>query len=119
MGQLYCESDSGLRIRHEWDIKRIWKLSKNLENVEISVEDIVGLDSNTWFFNNDEATIRAIAAHAKRILEADVSFPPILTEDNRVFDGMHRIAKHLMQGKTKILIKKFQINPKPDRVIHF
>lgn len=120
MGQLYCESDSGLGIRHEYDIENIWKLSDSLEAVEIPIEDIVGIDSVTWFSEGgDQPTIRSIAKHAKRIMDADTSYPPILTQDNRVFDGMHRIAKHLMLGETKILVKKFDKNPKPDRIINF
>lgn len=116
MGQLYCESD-GKTIRHEWEIDRIWILSEDLEAIEMNIEDIVGLDSVTWFNDSNQATIRSIASHAKRIMDCDLSYPPILTQDNRVFDGMHRIAKHLMLGKSKIVVKKFKINPKPDRVV--
>lgn len=117
MGQLYCESD-GKTIRHEYEIDRIWLLSNDLDAIEIDIEDIVGLDSVTWFNDSNQATIRSIAGHAKRIMDCDLTYPPILTEDNRVFDGMHRIAKHLMLGKTKILVKKFIKNPEPDRIVH-
>ncbi|MCO4784055.1 MAG: chromosome partitioning protein ParB [Candidatus Cloacimonetes bacterium] len=117
MGQLYCESD-GKTVRHEYEIDRIWKLSDELESIEIDIEDIVGLDSVTWFNDSNQATIRSIAHHAKRIMDCDLTYPPILTEDNRVFDGMHRIAKHLMLDKKKIVVKKFLKNPEPDRVIY-
>ncbi|MCJ8345873.1 chromosome partitioning protein ParB [bacterium] len=117
MGQLYCEGD-GKTIRHEWEIERIWKLADSLESIEINLEDIVGIDAVTWFNDQDQPTIRSIAAHAKRIIDCDLSYPPILTEDNRVFDGMHRIAKHLMLGKKTIVTKKFSKNPEPDRIVH-
>jgi len=29
---------------------------------------------------------------------------------------MHRIAKHLMEGKTTIKVKKFKKNPEPDEI---
>ena len=111
----YAESDS--TVRHVWNISRIWKLAESLKTIEIPIEEIVGLDSVTWFSpDGDKPTIRNIAAHAKRIMEADTSYPPILTEDNRVFDGMHRIARHLMQGQDKIKVKKFEKNPEPDMI---
>jgi len=111
----YAESDR--YTRHVWNINRIWKLAESLDAIEIPVEDIVGLDSVTWFSpDGDKPTIRKIAEHARRIMEADILYPPILTQDNRVFDGMHRIARHLMQGSKTILVKKFTQNPEPDMV---
>lgn len=102
-------------LRHIWDVERIWKLAEELEAIEISIESIVGLDSVTWFHEGgDSPTVRSVAGHAKRILEADTSYPPILTEDFRVFDGMHRIARHLLDGKQTIVVKKFEKNPEPD-----
>lgn len=102
-------------LRHIWDVERIWKLAEELEEMEISIDEIVGLDAVTWFHKGgDSPTVKSIAAHAKRILEADLSYPPILTEDFRVFDGMHRIARHLLDGKKSIVVKKFAKNPEPD-----
>lgn len=111
----YAESDG--KTRHVWDVERIWELANALDIQDISIEEIVGLDSVTWFSpTGDQPTIRSIAAHARRIFEADLSYPPILTEDNRVFDGMHRIARHLMDGNARIQVKKFAKNPPPDRI---
>ena len=115
MNRRYVESDS--EIRHIWDVERIWKLADELEATEIPIEEIVGIDAVTWFGDGgDQPTIRSIASHARRINEADISYPPILTEDNRVFDGMHRIARHLMDRKEKITVKKFPKNPEPDKI---
>jgi uridine phosphorylase len=102
-------------LRHIWDVERIWKLAEELEEIEIDIAEIVGLDSVTWFHEGgDSPTVRSVAAHAKRIMQADTGYQPILTEDFRVFDGMHRIARHLLDGKKKILVKKFVKNPEPD-----
>lgn len=111
----YAESDG--KTRQIWQVERIWRLAEALEPIEISIEEIVGLDQVTWFSEGgDQPTIRSIASHARRIIDADASYPPILTEDNRVFDGMHRIAKALMQGQQTITVKKFAVNPEPDQV---
>lgn len=102
-------------LRHIWDVERIWKLAEDLEEIEISIDQIVGLDSVTWFHEGgDSPTVRSVAAHAKRIMQADTGYPPILTEDYRVFDGMHRIARHLLDGKKNIMVKRFVKNPEPD-----
>ncbi|MGV3526629.1 MAG: chromosome partitioning protein ParB [Candidatus Sericytochromatia bacterium] len=111
----YAESDG--QTRRVWDVERLWRLAEDLEPREIPLEEIVGLDSVTWFSEGgDQPTIRSIAAHARRILQADLSYPPLLTEDNRVFDGMHRIARSLMEGHSTIVVKKFLRNPPPDHV---
>lgn len=108
----YIESDEN--TRHIWNVERIWKLAEELPLIEIDIEEVVGLDSNTWFDDSNPPTIRAISEHTKRILEADMSYPPILTARGRVFDGMHRIARHLMEGQKKIKVKRFDTDPTPD-----
>ena len=74
-------------------------------------------DQVTWFGPSDRPTTRAIAMHAKRIMNCDLSYPVILTEDGRVFDGMHRVARQLIEGCEFIQVKRFPVNPEPDRTI--
>lgn len=112
---MYAETGGG--IRREWDVERLWKLAETLEVEEIPIESISGLDQVTWFGPNDLPTVRAIAKHARRIFNCDLSYPAILTEDMRVFDGMHRIARQWMDGCETIKVKRFKKNPEPDRVI--
>lgn len=114
MKRRYTEGND--EIRHIWDVERIWKLAEDIQAIEIPIDKIDGIDSVTWFNEQAQPTIRSIAKHAKRIIEADTSYPPILTDSYRVFDGMHRIAKHLMEGKTTIKVKKFAKNPEPDKI---
>jgi len=111
----YAESDG--KTQRIWTIERIWQLAEALEAFELEIEEIVGLDAVTWFSpDGDQPTIRSMVKHTRRILDADLSYPPILTQDNRVFDGMHRIARHLLAGHTTITVKKFPQNPEPDWV---
>jgi hypothetical protein len=52
-----------------------------------------------------------------RIIDAvDLSFPIILGADGRVMDGMHRVAKALLQGRSEIEAVRFQVDPEPDHV---
>jgi len=48
------------------------------------------------------------------IEEVDLSHPIILGFDGRVMDGMHRIAKALLQGRTTISAVQFEIQLEPD-----
>ncbi len=115
MTAVYIESDD--TQKHIWKIERIWALAEHLDIIEIPIESIVGIDAVTWFSEEHPPTVRSVADHARRIQEADLSFPPILTARNRVFDGMHRIAKHLMLGKKTIRVKRFDKDPVPDQKI--
>ena len=114
MAGRYAESDG--KHRKIWEVARLWQLAETLEPITIPLEEIVGLDQVTWFSESQRPTTRAIAEHARRIMAADSSYPPILTEDRRVFDGMHRIAKALMTGQQTIVVKQFLVNPAPDQI---
>ena len=110
-------SEGGGGLRHEWDVERLWALAEALPVITIPIEQITGVDKVTWFGPNHPPTVRSVAMHAKRIQEWDLSYPPILTEDWRVFDGMHRIARMLLDGHETVRVKRFEVNPTPDRVI--
>jgi hypothetical protein len=48
------------------------------------------------------------------MLDADLSDPVILGPDGRVMDGMHRIARAMLDGKTEISAVRFPDLPEPD-----
>ena len=112
MTQHYTQINNG--VKKVWNVERIWTLAENLPVIELSIDEIRGLDEVTWFSPDLQPTVRSIVEHSKRILECDLSYPVILTENNCVFDGMHRLARHLYDGKKTIKVKKFQSNPEPD-----
>lgn len=115
MAGKYAESDG--KTKKIWHVDRLWKLAEDIEPVKIPIEDIVGVDAVTWFSEEQRPTVRSVAQHAKRIYEADLSYPPLLTEDKKVFDGMHRIARHLLLGHSHLEVKIFPENPPPDEVV--
>jgi hypothetical protein len=82
------------------------------------VATIPELDQEMWFGgpNKVRPTCRAVIGHVQRIQNANLSHPIILAADGRVIDGMHRIAKALMEGQTHIDAKQFAVDPIPDRV---
>jgi len=101
-----------------WSVERLWSLAEALPVEDVAIDDIQGPDEVTWFSpDGPQPTCREIAAHCKRINQVDLSYPILLTEDFRVFDGMHRIARSIMEGKTHIKAKRFLKNPEPDERI--
>jgi hypothetical protein len=100
-----------------WDVTRLIKLASALPTIQIPVATIRELDQEMWFGGprNVRPTCREVVGHVRRIQEANLAHPIILSADGRVMDGMHRIAKALMEGRTHIDAKRFDIDPTPDR----
>ena len=100
---------------YAWDIDKLIEASSAFPVVTVPLDDIKDLDENFWY--NGEKDIpsgRSIAQHVQLINEADLSFPVILTEGNRVMDGMHRLVKALTLGHKTIKAVVFEITPPPD-----
>lgn len=79
------------------------------------IDSIRELDTEYWFDGSAEvATVRKVAEHAKLIAEVDTSYPIILGYDGRVMDGMHRIARAILEGRAEIDAVRFPSPVEPD-----
>ncbi len=96
-----------------WDVERLIHLSEHLPIVEIPLATLGELDGAYW---GSEAplTVREIAEHARLISEADYAYPIILAANGRVMDGMHRVAKAVLDGLHTIPGVRFIDQPEPD-----
>jgi hypothetical protein len=103
----------GLRA---WDVHRLIDLAASLPVIEVPVSAIRELDEPYWFDHGYAPTCRAVAEHAQLIRDVDVSFPIILSADGRVMDGMHRVAKALIEDRRSLPAKQFVRDPEPDHV---
>jgi hypothetical protein len=103
----------GLRA---WDVDRLVVLAESLPVVEVALAEIRELDEAYWFDHGYAPTCRAVAEHARLINEADLRFPIILSADGRVMDGMHRVAKALIEQRASLPAKRFVQDPEPDHV---
>lgn len=103
--------------RYVWYTERLWQLSKHLAVKLVSIESIPEFDINCWFDDKNPPTCRAVAAHAKRIYEADLSHPIILSAEGFLMDGGHRLAKAWLLGLKEIPAVQFEVNPAPDKII--
>ena len=96
-----------------WDVDRLVQLSSQLPRKRISLSDIRELDE-AWSGEGGPQTWRALLEHVRLIDEAELSFPIILSSDGAVMDGMHRVAKAVLQGGKDIEAVQFERDPEPD-----
>ena len=98
-----------------WDVDRLVALTKDFQRQSISLDSIREIDETFWFGDTgDKPTCRAIVEHMRIVEQTDLSHPIILSSDGRVMDGMHRVAKALLEGRKTIEAVQFSQDPKPD-----
>jgi hypothetical protein len=98
-----------------WDVDRLVVLSKGLPIKEIALDSIEEIDANYWFYYGPIVpTVRRVVEHLRLVQDADLSYPIILARQGRVMDGMHRIARALLNGDTTIKAVQFEVQPDPD-----
>ena len=69
---------------HVWEAESLWSQSKDLPVKIIALSSITNFDDVCWFHSTKaKPTFRAVAAHAKRIYEADLTRPIILSVTDR------------------------------------
>jgi hypothetical protein len=100
-----------------WYTERLWRLARDLPVRRVVVADIPELDRDCWFGASHVPTCRAVAEHALRIWDADLTRPIILSADGGLMDGGHRLAKAWLLGLPDILAVQFTVDPEPDYII--
>lgn len=100
-----------------WDCDRLVALTRALPRVRVPLTDIVELDEAHWRDDDQpHLTTRELVEHMRLVREADLSYPVILSADGRVMDGMHRVARALLEGHEEIEAVRFESDPEPDYV---
>jgi hypothetical protein len=82
----------------------------------VAVAEIRELDEVYWFDEQQPPTCRFVLEHLRLIGEADLAYPIILGSDGRVMDGMHRLAKAWLEGRSHLEAVQFAVDPEPDYV---
>lgn len=100
-----------------WEAERLWRLSSGLPVRTVPLSSIANFDDVCWFHSGAKPTCRAVASHAKRIYEADLARPIILSARGTMMDGMHRVAKAWLLGMQEIKAVQFSEDPPPDRIL--
>jgi hypothetical protein len=96
-----------------WHIESVWEAAQGPPVEEVPLDSIREVDEDCWF-SGRPATVRAVVHHARWINDADLALPVILASDGQVLDGMHRIAKAVLQRHATVLARRFPIDPDPD-----
>lgn len=98
-----------------WDVDRLIELSRGLPVRAVAVASIGEVDTAYWFGGGAPApTVRDVVEHTRLMLKADLSYPVILGYDGRVMDGMHRIARALLEGRAEVSAVRFPSPVDPD-----
>ena len=100
-----------------WNVHRLIELTHGLALERVALADIRELDESYWNHEGDQRmTCREVVDHTRLMLECDLGFPIILSSDGRVMDGMHRVCKALLEGRTEIEAVRFVYDPAPDYI---
>jgi hypothetical protein len=100
-------------------IESIWAAAERLPTEDLSVDDVRELDRVCWFSEvwGKPPTCRAVIEHCKRMIAAALSYPVILSPKGEVLDGVHRVAKAMLAGGTKVRAVRLTQMPAPDEQI--
>jgi hypothetical protein len=97
-----------------WDVDRLISLSRWLLVHAVAVDSVREVDTVYWFDASTAAPTVRVVEHARLMLDADLSVPVILGPDGRVMDGMHRIARAMLDGTREVSVVRFLTLPEPD-----
>jgi hypothetical protein len=97
-----------------WDVDDLIAASSGLPVREVAIDSIADVDTDFWFKFGPTPTVRRIIDQVRLIQKVDLSYPIILGSDGRVMDGMHRIARAILDGHSIIKAVQFIAEPEPD-----
>jgi hypothetical protein len=81
---------------------------------EVPVAAIWEIDTVYWFDESQQPTVRKVIEHVRLIEDVDLSYPIILGPDGRVMDGMHPVARAILEGRKTITAVRLPDVPDPD-----
>ena len=108
----FRQSERGLL---SWDVHRLVQLSHDLQPKRIPLSQIRELYS-LWTGDSDKPTWKEFIQHMALVNAADLSYPIILSTTGEVMDGMHRVAKAVLEGRAEIAAVQFITDPEPDHI---
>ncbi len=99
-----------------WDVDRLIALVASQPVERLPLDQIAELDTEYWFGHGSAPTVRTIAEHFRLMSEVDLRFPIVIDPAGRVMDGMHRVARALVEGTDSVAAKRLASMPEPDYV---
>jgi hypothetical protein len=105
---------AGGRGLYAWDIDRLLAAVDEAAVEDVPLAQIAELDSTYWFDHGSSPTVRSIVEHCRLMQEVDLGYPIVLDPEGRVMDGMHRVARALLEGRSTIRAQRLRLLPEPD-----
>ena len=99
---------------HIWDINKLLSTLNNHPITQIPLNTIQELNENYWFSDHATITTQDIIEHMKLVNETDLSFPILMCPDYLIMDGMHRVAKAVLDNREYINAYVLSIMPQAD-----
>jgi hypothetical protein len=99
-----------------WDVDRLVAAVADVPTEDVPLAAIEEVDTEYWYDHGYPATVRSVVEHCRLIHEVDLRYPIVLDPDGRVMDGMHRVARALLEGRTSIKARRLAQLPPPDFV---
>ncbi len=97
-----------------WDVDRLIRMTVDFPVERVLVAEIREVDSVYWFDDVHRPTVRNIVEHWRLMQQTETTYPIILGPDGRVMDGMHRIARALVEQREVIDAVRFTVLPPAD-----
>lgn len=115
MRKQYYFRPSGNGCFDAWDVDRLVELSKDLRVTQRALSSIPELDTVHWIgADGQPTTVRQFVGHMRLVNEVDPSYPVILGSEGQLMDGMHRVARALLEGRTTVHAVQFESPLEPD-----
>jgi hypothetical protein len=105
--------------KRQWELSDLWRISSKLEVSYIKVSDLWEQRYSKawcWQHESEELNNEFFLHHMQRVLNADLSYAIILSEENYIFDGVHRLMKAKYLNQEYIKCVKFKKDPIPNNV---
>jgi hypothetical protein len=98
-----------------WSVHRLVEHAAGRPAEAVRVADLPELDTNYWFHDGHEPTVRNVVTHVRHATQdVDPTYPVLLGPGDRVLDGMHRIVRALFAGETHVQAVRLATLPPPD-----
>lgn len=111
----YCDLPSTKNYKHprRWLVSELWKQSNEIQPYEIKIENLWERYKKIFCWNlyGEQINHEFFLEHMERILTADLNYPIILSEEEYIMDGVHRLLKCKYLKKDTILCVKFKKDP--------
>lgn len=108
----HYEGDGGFTYQGKhWTNATLYDATKRLKPFNIPLRGI-RMDYQPWGLGN----VQSFCYHVKRVEDADMKYPIILTPDGTIADGWHRIAKAILEDRKNIKAVRLLVMPEPDEI---